>query len=516
MTIVNGDGQEVQLRNAVGKYQLLVKRYPDTIRYINSVQVDHFYLINGKSQDRDRIPVLFGLDGLDLRFYSKEDAEAELVPMSECTIEWSQTNSRYVSAQQQVPKIGKCTFRVTWDKKAQTQSIKVFYVPFAKNGNAYPLWRDLEGQCIRCYVEGGDDRSIPYEKDYQPVDDVVEYQLGNSDDYVMLQIYRPIAISELYRGNRLIDYIDEDVVSLPLLSASEYSIRRFDKDGVHRLIPAVDEVNVLFEGFATETPLNAALYTRSHKENSINYYITKENSGESPKWYAWDYCSEPIPVENPDAWKGDGIVFESYKDVEYIRECVRPVYKQTSFFAIYPPKGVLSDVDCFDIISDHRTYYILFRPMQRLAARKNFVKELFIPFVQKRAGMLKDTDYTNLYRYAREFLFDWILLPRAEWQQAIEKLPNSEQGKVKACIEDFFRSHPLVKTDYDKKCMGEFIEKYWTFNHYHTNNKDIALALNLILGNPLMRGHDVQSIIRGFHACPYRFAELRRINIQQD
>ena len=516
VTIVNGDGQEVQLRNAIGKYQLLVKRYSDTIRYINSVQVDHTYIFNNTSPDRDRIPVLFGWEGLELLFYSKEDAEAESVPLSECTIEWSQANSRYISLQQQEPPLGKCTFRVTWDKKAQTQNLNVFYVPFAKEGDAYPLWRDLENQYIRCNVEGFQDMSVPYEKNNQPVDDVVEYRLGTDDDYVMLQIYRPIAISELYRGNRLIDYIDEDVVSLPLLSASEYSIRRFDKDGVHRLIPIVDDTNVLLGGFASTTPLNAALYTRSHQENSIKYYITKENTGGTSQWYAWDYCSEPIPVENPDAWKGDGIVFESYKDVEYIRECVRPVYKQTSFFAIYPPKGVLSDVDCFDIISDHRTYYILFRPMQQLAARKNFVKELFIPLVQKRAGMLKDADYTNLYRYAREFLFDWILLPRAEWQQAIEKLPNSEQGKVKACIEDFFRSHPLVKTDYDKKCMGEFIEKYWTFNHYHTNNKDIALALNLILGNPLMRGHDVQSVIREFHESPARFAELCRIYIKQD
>lgn len=516
VTVVNGDGKEVQLRNAVGKYQLLVKRYPDTIRYINSVQVDHFYLINGKSQDRDRIPVLFGLDGLELRFYSKEDAEAELVPMSECTIEWSQTNSRYVSAQQQVPKIGKCTFRVTWDKKAQTQSIKVFYVPFAKNGNVYPLWRDLEGQCIRCYVEGGDDRSIPYEKDYQPVDDVIEYKLGNDDDYVMLQIYRPIAISELYKGKKLIEYIDDDV-SLPLLSANEYSIRRFDKDGVHRLIPTVEDVEEeLLEGFASRTPLNAALYTRSLRSESINYYITKEETEGAPAWYSWDYCSEPKSVQDPNAWQGDGIVFESYKDVTSIRECTRPVYKQTSFFATYPPKGILSDVDCFDIISKHRTYYILFRPMQQLAARKQFVKELFVPLVQKRGGALTDSDKTNLYRFAREFLFDWLLLPRDEWQQAIDELPNSDQVQMKACVEELFRSHPLVKKDYDKKCMGDFIDKYWTFNHYYTDNKAIALALDLILGNTLTRGHNPQSVIREFHESPARFAELCRINIQQD
>lgn len=515
VTIVNGDGREVQLRNAVGKYQLLVKRYSDTIRYINSVQVDHFYRFNGTSEDNDRIPVLFGWEGLELLFYSKEDADAELVPLNECTIEWSQANSRYISLLQQVPHMGKCTFRVTWDKKAQTQSLKVFYVPFTKEGDAYPLWRDLDNQYIRCNVEGYQDKSIPYEKNYQPVEDVVEYKLGNNDDYVMLQIYRPVAISELYRGEKLIEYLDEDVVSLPILSANEYSIRRFDKDGVHRLIPAAEEANALFNSFASIALVSEDLYTKSQRVNSMNYYITKETTGRH-NWYAWDYCSEPIPVENPDAWRGDGIVFESYKDVEYIRESAKPIYRRTSPFAIYPPVGVLADVDCFDIISEHRTYFVLFRPMQQLASRKQFVKELFIPLVQKRGGVLTDSDKTNLYRFAREFLFDWLLLPRDEWQQAIDELPNSDQVQMKACVEELFRSHPLVKKDYDKRCMGDFIDKYWTFNHYYTDNKAIALALDLILGNTLTRGHNPQSVIREFHESPARFAELCRIYIKQD
>ena len=64
--------------------------------------------------------------------------------------------------------------------------------------------------------------------------------------------------------------------------------------------------------------------------------------------------------------------------------------------------------------------------------------------------------------------------------------------------------------------MGDFIDKYWTFNHYYTDNKAIALALDLILGNTLTRGHNPQSVIREFHESPARFAELCRINIQQD
>ena len=346
---------------------------------------------------------------------------------------------------------------------------------------------------------------------------MVEYRLGADDDYIMLQIYRPIAISELYKGKNLIEYIDDDVVSLPFLSANEYSIRRFDKDGVHRLTPAVEDVeDNLLHGFVSQLPLNADLYTRSQQANFINYYITKENTGGTSQWYAWDYCSEPIPIENPNDWERDGVIFESHKDVDSIRECKKPIYKQTSFFAVYPPNGVLSDVDCFDIISNHRTYFVLFRPMQQLAARKHFVKELFIPLVQKRDGNLKDADYANLYRFAREFLFDWILLPRDEWRQAIEELPNPEQGKIKACIEDFFKNYPLAKTDYDKQCITEFVDKYWTFNNSYTGVKAVALALDLILGNTLTRGHDAQSVIRGFHACPARFAELCRINIQQD
>lgn len=173
---------------------------------------------------------------------------------------------------------------------------------------------------------------------------------------------------------------------------------------------------------------------------------------------------------------------------------------------------VVDTLYCFEIVAEHKTYFFLFNPLIKVVKAGRQIGDIFLPLVKKRGYKLTDTDIENLYQFAVEFHFDWMLLPREAWISQIEDLAEDadEVGKIKEAVTAFFLKTPKCSDEREESCLKEFLKRYWTFDVWPKIEEVADKALKLIQDTPdaLGKYENLKEFLKDFDECRYKFSEM--------
>ena len=541
VTLVDERGDDVvpSFYNRNGFYQVLTKRYLDTIKYENNLYATYKFVelepdesideVDDNDFVTEKLPILFGREGLELRYYPNLQSQ-EWRPCENYGLEYrnDDTNGRYIDWNDNEPCQGKLTLRVT--KNGLVINYKVYYVPFISSDiTPDPIWRDFANRRICFAVDNKEAIVDEFEKNNQRSEATLRVDLGQSDKQLLIDVYRPFLLKELYQNGELISYHDRnDIIEIPLIVAEQFTIRDFNEHGVkeydcHKL----GNGYYVFPDFRVKNPSDASyLEKREAKDinsdlsvKNLNVYISKAGV-KGIDLYAWDYKTKPIATQDAkSATINSGVVFQSLKDNDKPRHYACPVVKTDKSgwaFSRNDKASQMDDLTCFLTAAEHKTYFFLFGPIRDLVYSGKMIDGILIPLLQDKQGELNEQNVEDLYRFAKEFHFDWMLLPRERWAEAISNATEDmdEQEVLKTWVTNFFLMTPKITDDSERRCLKEFLLNYWRFDSYSTNDAIAVKALRYILGNTdkvLGRNETWEDFLKHYDECRYKFSEMTRI-----
>lgn len=534
VTLLNDHDKEYSFFNRNGRYQVVAKRYLDTIKYLDDLYALYKYVELDEDDDVDeqyddddfiqeQLPVLFGREGLEVRYFPHKDAK-DWTPVENYDLEFK-VSGRYTAwTPDNEPQQGKRWLRIT--VKDMSFVYKVYYVPFIDTPEHHkPISRDLSNMRILTNIPGVDSiiqDSFTTDLEHQE-SDTKTITLGNNTHKLLLDIYRPVKLTELYQNDKLINYYGSgNTIHLPLLTVNQFAIRDFSEKGVEKYSCGELRKGIYRFKKLEGNNINEKLYYQHNTAASLNSDIPLENvvvnlftdkEKESIDLYAWDYEQEPYKVksfsdDNP------GIIFQSLKDNPSPRNYIKPQEKDND------DEGWGDDDDedsvtatplqAFKVAMQHHTYFFIFDSLRIMAGNKRMVSDLLVPILRKSEGQLDDETVSELYRLAYEFHFDWMLLDRYKYLSAIENEDDKEH--LKAGIIDFFSRTPKCTSMDEHTSLDDFLTRYWMFTRYTATDKIGVTALKLILGDPeaLGRNGDMDKLLEAYDNCRYKFSEMSK------
>lgn len=540
VVIADENGREVlpPFFNRNGLYQVVTKKYLKTIKYRDNVFVLYKYIDidedeDGEEQTEER-PVLFGRSGLQVLHYDTGKATTGM-PVTDYDLEWkrnSSSRSRYVNWNEAEPEQGEIWIRVTVG--GVVFKMAVYYVPFVPiNAEQQPIWRDFTRQKICTALKGVNDVQDHFDMKVEKKEaDTIQLEIGNKNSKILVDVYRPVIVRELSQNGRVISYSGKgEEIGIPLINCNQFSLRDFSEDGVkeyriasHNTVyykfPTINEPNIDPKKAFTDSRPVAELIAGIPLDYLKIYIVRLQD--ESQDLYAWDYKSEPRSVGSEHEMQEVGIVFQSMKDNDSPRHYRCPAVTSDDDdwgddWGDNDEEAATDKLACFETIAEHRVYFFLFKPMLEVVHTGRQITEILLPLLRKREMQLTADDLRNLYRFALEFHFDWMLLPRDRWTDAINEFTNEEKERdqLKEAILLFFGNTPKCADEREETCLREFIAKYWTFTAWPNGLEPMAQsALKLILGDPeaLGRINDMKDFLSIYDECRYKFSEMSRIS----
>lgn len=532
VTIVDDYGHEQSFFNRNGRYQVLAKRYLNTIKYLDNIYALYKYVELSEDDDEDDIdeddytqenlPVLFGREGLEVRYYPHNESTA-WTPVESYDLEFKVGDRYRPWTAGEEPRQGKQWLRIT--VKGLSLIYKVYYVPFVKTPeHAEPIWRDFATMTIRTALPGIADIQDDFQKDLtKPEPDVKTLTIGGKGEKLFLDIYRPVKVTELYQNNRLIHYYaDADNIRLPLLTVSQFDVRDFSEKGVEVYHCAELRQGIYRFKKLAGTNLSTNLWHQSRKASELSASLPLNNlivslfTGEEANaidLYAWDDEHEPYPVksfvDNP------GIIFQSLKDNPSPRNYVLPQENKDEDDDGWGDDDEgepvsATPIQAFRVAKTHHTYFFIFEALRLMAGRGSMVEDLLVPLIEE--GLLDDDAAEELYRLAREFHFDWMLLDRNKYLSALEGKNEEAKETIKDGIIAFFRNTPKCTGVDERNALNDFLERYWTFTKNTSTDKLGQTAAKLILGDPEALGRDgnMDVFLEQYDGCRYKFSALSK------
>jgi hypothetical protein len=536
VVIADYNGKEVlpPFFNRNGLYQVVTRKYIKTIQYRDNVFVLFQYIDADLDEDEytsENIPVLFGRNGLNVLHFDSEQSK-EGTPVTDYELEWMSDN-KYVDWNNVEPKQGAIRLRVT--VKGLVFKLKVYYVPFVPTSLVQaPIWRDFEKMRICTALEGVDDIQdyfVQEKENKEP--STKQLTIGKKNSKILVDVYRPIILRELSqktsdgKTSQIVEYAGKkDFIHIPLINCDQFSLRDFSENGVREYqvksrstvyysFPTFNHSGLAFKNYLLEEP--ASKLTPEIPLDFLKIYITKALDN-ATHLYAWNYKDAPKSVASPKELDEAGIVFQSLKDEEYPRHYVCPTIKTDDDDDWGDDDDENEKIDvlkCFETIAEHNTYFFLFDPMIKIVASSTQIKEVVLPLIVKRNYELADIDLKYLYRFAIQFHFDWMLMPRNLWGRQIDEFAkNGEQSELlKKAVIDFFGKTPKCTDERETACLKEFLSIYWKFNAYSSGLDNIAkIALNLIKDEPdaLVKFNSLKDFIILFDECKFKYSEMSK------
>ncbi|MCQ2147228.1 MAG: hypothetical protein MJZ16_06900 [Bacteroidales bacterium] len=550
--IADANGKEIlpPFFNRNGLYQVVTKKYLQTIKYQDNVFVLYKYVdadYDEYEMQEDLLPVLFGRSGLEVRHYETGKLK-EGTEVKDYELEW-QKNGKYIDWNTEAPEQGVVRLRVT--VKGLVFKPRVYYVPFEPQSKEQaPIWRDFEHMKICTSLDGVDDIQDEFNKAFdQKEPSTKQIEIGNDKEKILVDVYRPIILRELSQKglgdteSHIVEYRSKgDDIEIPLLNCDQFSLRDFSVNGVKEY--NLKSSSTVFYNFPTFDKLGfdpKKEYTRRESaekltpEIPVDYlkiYISKLDD-RANDLYFWNYVDEPVRVASANEINEAGIIFQSLKDNPSPRHYVCPNIKSDTSdewgdddwgdgdsFNSSDTKDSIDVLKCFKTIGEHKTYYFLFDPMVKTISELGQIREIVLPLIKECNYHLDDTTTAQLYRFAVEFHFDWMLLPRDLWLQEIENASTNESEKehLKESVLAFFRSNPKVTDEREDYSLGEFLEKYWRFDNYPKIDDVAVRALKLIMNHPdALNGiSDLKEYLKLYDDCRFKFSEMSKAIIVND
>lgn len=533
-------GEEKPFFNHNGLYQVVLKKYLKTIKYMDNVYVLYKYIDTELDEDEmqtDTLSVLFGRGALNVLHYPSGMAK-DGVPVNDYTVEWYSNNAkRYVIwNEESFPSQGKVRLRVT--VKGLVFTPKVYYVPFSpSNPDQQPIWRDFKTMRICTSLDGVDDIQDDFKKVPEGKEpDTKCLEIGTECEKILVDVYRPILVRELSQKKtgekeaRVISYHENNEdIHIPLINCEQFSVRDFSENGVKEY--SLKSKGTAYYNFPTfnHPGVDGTSYILEEKASSLTpglpldylkIYTTKalDNVDEL---YAWDYKSDPVEVGPLYNMNEEGIIFQSLKNNDSPRHYAMPTIKKGK--GGWGGKKNMLIVDplyCFETVAQHKTYFFLFNPLVKVISTCTQIKEILIPLMKKRDFKLTEEDIENLYRFAMQFHFDWMLLPRCLWQTEIENvsISDEEQDLIKKAIMDFFFATPKATDSRERDCLSQFLNKYWEFSLYPKIDEVAEKAIRLILNDPeaLGKNGDLKNLLKEYDDCRFKFIEMSKVLIENN
>lgn len=529
--LVGPDGNEIKppFFNRNGLYQVKIKKYLNTIKYKENLFVRYRYLdedYDEAEMQEDDSPVLFGRSGLEVWHY-RSDHDMEGTPITDYKIEWTKGKNYAEWKEETEPKQGAIRIRITIN--SIIIKLKVYYMPFIPTDDCQqPIWRDFEHMRICTSLEGIKDIQDDFKKcpnQYEP--DTKPLLIGNNKEQILVDVYRPILLRELSQKdekgqNHIVEYADkEEDIHIPLINCNQFSLRDFSENGVKEYqikknsrmfygFPTFNDPNLSVDNYKLEMPADEL--TEEFPLDYLKVYISKALDAPTDL-YAWNYKTDPVAVANSNELSGDGIVFQSMKSNSFPRHYALPYIKKVkSGWGGKKSQIVVDALYCFEIVAEHKTYFFLFNPLIKVVKAGRQIGDIFLPLVKKRGYLLTDTDIENLYQFAVEFHFDWMLLLREAWISQIEDLAEDaeEVSKMKEAVTAFFMKTPKCSDEREESCLKEFLKIYWTFDVWPKIEGVADKALKLIQDNPdaLGKYENLKEFLKDFDECRYKFSEM--------
>lgn len=535
VVIADSEGREVNppFFNRNGLYQIVTKKYLKTIKYKENLYVLYQYIDpdeeDDEYQDDPQMAVLFGRSGLEVRHFPTAQAK-EGDPVVDYDLEWLK-NGRYVDWDKEEPQQGAIRLRVT--VKGLVFKTKVYYVPFTPTEvNQPPIWRDFDKMRICTALDGVEDiqddiKLLLTEKE---VGDTKQLKIGTDEDRILVDVYRPVIVRELSlkenceEKSKVVKYYkkDEDI-HIPLIDCEHFSVRDFSENGVKMY--QIKNHSTIYYNFPTfnQTGLNVNVYTEEHTAKEITQdipldylkiYMTKPLDEQS-ELYAWDYKNDPRPVKSANELKGEGIVFQSLIKNDSPRNYSMPTIKKRSGWGGTKNAIVVDPLYCFETVTKHKTYFFMFNPLIKVVANQTQIQDILLPLIKKRNYSLTDNDVNDLYRFAIQFHFDWMLLPRDSWKDGIKVYAKSdkEYEKMKMQVTDFFGKSKKCSDEREVAHLKIFLKQYWTFDAYPKIIDGVAeKALKLIMNDPDALGNlSMRDYLKLYDDCKIKFSDMSKV-----
>lgn len=524
------DGRKISppFFNRSGLYQIEIKKYPSTIKYKDGKYVKRTWMDPELEEiNEDDVTALFGRCGARLMKYENEN-DPEGKPVEDCELEWNANGRNYVSWKDKEPEPGLINLRAKINGR-EILLRNIYYLQFSPSPDApEPIWRDCKNQTIGNSLDGrlidsgeNPDGSLPVTR---------TLEIGSEESKISIEVYQAALTRELRQDlgggkTRISHYEAEDAIKLPLICCSSFTVRDFSEKGVRDYPMPAD--NAFYYAFDTinDPNVNPQKYQQERSVKDIRpdidpdklyIYIStdrrsiKENAG--AEMYEWDYEGEPAKAEAGKKPDKTGIVFQSLKDCECPRHYLAPEINYKPFNHKYIDK--LDKAACFETAAGHGAYFNMFTPLLMAVKKAEQIEEIFVPLTRKRNYELSEKDAENLRRFALHLHFDWMLLPRKKWLDAIAA--DSQSERLRAAVMKFFAETDKAADARESEQLKEFLDNlYADFDAIPGNvNETAAKALKLIMGRDektaLGKNAEMREFLKAYDACPVKFRDMNK------
>lgn len=422
VTLVDEHGDNAKsFYNRADNYQVVVKRYMDTIKYEDGLYVTYQYTDMDDEEAPDdsnlmseQLRLLFGRDGLEVRKFTSKEKD-EWTKVDDYRLEFAQDTRLYQRwTAHKEPLQGKIKIRLTLPNNT-VFTYKVYYVPFVPTSDAdRPICRNFSTGEILFNVDGKSPIPNDYQQNNQVMQDSVTVALPSerAKKRVQIEVYRPILLRELYHNGKLIRYYkEEEEIEIPMIICEQFRIREFSREGVREYDCAARKND--YSGFEPKIPrtkdfTNGITADEKCWPKNLIFYLTR---GEIKTGMGWNYDSPPVPCVPESDYD---IIFQSLKDdacpTEYLQPRIRPQKASPFASPFNPPHDYVS---IFETIVEHKVYFLIFAPMCTVAERNSLAEDIIRPLLQKREGRLTKDDEEGLDRFVAEFQMD------CDWRELV-------------------------------------------------------------------------------------------------
>lgn len=495
-------GEDVPYKPLNSSLEISFQTVPNTIRYKNFRDITYYWK-KGDEICSQNIPLLRE-NGLNVKYTPYNHDASENVPPQDYKVYFKQAGmTRFeLWTKNFHPRQGFTNIRVVYPEKGISIQRKVYFIP-----GKSPIVRDLKNKQISfnnqikdIYYPSAngyqllipDNHGVYAYKDnvingFNTQCDTIEFIIGNPDnEYIILPVYRAQEGKELFliKENKMLHRYDysRKLVDIPIALCHNFEIRTIDDSGVSRIKCGRDVYISPYFDICRPTPHDNHF---DDINNDIRYYVVKNLDSESkklgelkletepsqyrfyywsmkaddniiPVYFVYDKKTKDLSLDIKTLLKQErGLIFQSLKDV-IPRHYVKPIYGKR--YDMYYDINVM--LKCYAIASEHRIPYQTFKCLKDMFGKsttldllENFMKE----FMESKNWKLSQLDYKNLQRFASEFLFDWIMIPRRRWARIMRNKFDKECQNV---ICKLFRSAPYL-TQADRQYLEQILAVYW-------------------------------------------------------
>lgn len=479
------DKETGKIYNLYQEGEVSVRLVPRTeiIKYSDASKTLIKCSINGQEE---YLPLMMGIPtGKSIKIYpskSREDNFALKFKDSNVKAEYTQNRQRCTLSENDTFGIISLDLCVKSNGVVYNYKNKYYFIPAncirRDVINNKIIFDSLAGRKV-CKVQS-DDEEIFLETSYYEdngstyqIDDTIKFRIYDTEtDYIEVDIYRPILYRELsLNGNVIKRYNDtinnEQKISLPYILREDFNLRIFDKDGVNypshfrnmrwfplgrpqNAIQQCDEFSIyLYANRQIKGEKIGVLDIGSKGVDQYKFYYWKVDNETQPSFIETSYDKEQQRLVVPtECLTNGGLIFQSLNDCTP-RHYVTPIYANNNWILLTnPPYPDSLIYKCYKIAVTHKVPFTQFYPLHRAIISLTTLRALY-DNVMADKNFSKTEGFAELHRFANEFCFEWILLPRGFWRRA-----NKQQ------VVKLLQHSSFIQNSTDKQLLRRLVEIY--------------------------------------------------------